>query len=71
MSINFIKSLVRVEGRNWIEIHVNTELRKKEVVEVVMLFTNQLEKTLFQWKENKIRVVLNYEMDNEFQVLFN
>ena len=71
MSINFIKSLVKVEGENWIEIHVNTELRKKEVIEVVLLFANQLEKTLFQWKENKIRVILNYQMDNEFQVLFN
>ena len=71
MTINVIQSTVKTEGKNWIEIHVNTELRKKEVIEVIMLFANQLEKTVFQWKENRIRVILDYEMNNEFQILFN
>ena len=69
---NTIYELKRIYGCKWIEIHVNTEDRKDDIISTFLYhdFT-VVENSLFKYEGSTFRVILNYEMENDYQILID
>lgn len=72
MMIKGILELIAVDNVHWIEINVNTTELLQSTLEAI---NNEAElidgKTLFRLGEVRIKVCLDYEMENVFQIKIN
>jgi hypothetical protein len=70
--IKGILELIAVDNVHWIEINVNTTELLQSTLEAI---NNEAElidgKTLFRLGEVRIKVCLDYEMENVFQIKIN
>jgi hypothetical protein len=69
---NTIYELKKVYGSKWVEIHVNTEEKKDYILSLFMYNDfDRVESTLYEYNGSTFRVILNYEMDNDYQILID
>lgn len=69
---NTIYELKKSYGSKYVEIHVNTEDKKEYIISLLVYYDfNRVMNTLYEYKDSRFRVVLNYEMDNDYQILID